>query len=68
MCSLGYFGTRVILVGVPNLLTEVSDTGIKLVPNDTGVLGRVLRPYRTLPKTSVGYLPQKYPRHTLVQP
>ena len=38
-------------------LTEVSGSGIEAVPNLARVLGRVLRPYRTLSKTSVGYLP-----------
>ena len=33
----------------------------------TGVFGRVLRPYRTLSKNLVGYLPSKYPRSTLVR-
>ena len=68
----------VFLVGVPELATEVSgtgivvpnipvsDTGIEFVPNYTGVFGRVLRQYRILPKTSVGYLPRKYPRYTLL--
>ena len=79
-------------------LTEVSGTGIQVVPNlpkcrvpvlrsyrtyrSVGVpasssyrtipecsVGRVLRPYRTLrtQKTSVGYLPSKCPRYTLVR-
>ena len=47
--------------------TEVSGPGVKFVPNHTGVFGRVLRPYRTLPKSSVGYLPRKYPRYILVR-
>ena len=38
------------------------------VPNDTGMFGTALRPHQTLPKTSVGYLPSKYPRYTLVRP
>ena len=67
VCSVGYTSTRGIFGGRTEA-TEVSGTGIEFVPNLTGVFGRVLRPYRTLPKTSVGYLPQKYPRHTLVQP
>ena len=62
VCSVRYTGTRFFCGRTE--ITEVSGTGIKFVPNHTGVFGRVLRPYRTLPKTSVGYLPRKYPRYT----
>ena len=71
--SVGY---RYIEV-VPNLpsvgywyrgRTELTDVGVKFVPNLTAVLGRGLRPYRTLPKTSIGYLPSKYPRYTCSLP
>ena len=49
-------------------LTEVSGTGTELVPNYTGVFGRVLRPYRTVPKASLGRIsPSKYPRYTFVR-
>ena len=48
-------------------LTEVSGTGIKFVPNLTGVFGNVLRRYRTLGYASVGYLPSKFPRYSLVR-
>ena len=41
----GIFGAR-------TELTDVSGTGIEFVPNLTGVFGRVLRPCRTLPKTT----------------
>ena len=47
--STGYAGTRGIFGGRTELF-EVSGIGIKFVPNHTGVLGRVLRPYRTLMK------------------
>ena len=65
VCSAGYADipdtdTRGIF-GRRTKLTEVSGTGIEFVPNLTGVFGRVLMPYRTLPKTWVGYLPSKYP-------
>ena len=40
-------------------LTEVWGTGIDFVPNLTGVFGRVLRAYRTLPEASAGYFPTK---------
>ena len=45
----------------------MSGTGIEVVPNLTGEFGRVLEPYGTLPKTSVGSLPSTYPRFTLVR-
>ena len=57
MCSAEYYRYRYPgTFGERTELTEVSATGIKFVPNHKGVFGRVLRPYRTLPKTSVGYL------------
>ena len=40
----------------------------EFVPNLTGVSGRVLRPYRTLLRTSVGYLSNKHPRYNSVRP
>ena len=46
--------------------TEVLGTGVEFVPNLAGVFDRVLQPYRSLPKTSVGYLPTNYSRYTLV--
>ena len=51
--------------GIPK--SELLGTGIEFVPNLTRMFGRVLRPYRTLPMTSVGYLPSKYLRHTVVR-
>lgn len=45
--------------------TEVSETGIEVVRNLAGVVGRVLEPYRFLPKTPVVYLPGNHPRYTL---
>ena len=48
-------------------LAELSGTGIEFVLNLTGVFGRVLRPYRTLPKTLIEYVPSKYPRYTFVR-
>ena len=48
-------------------LAKVSGTGIEFVPNLTGVFSRVLRPYRTLWQGSVGYLPSKHTRYTLVR-
>ena len=61
------YDTRGVLGGRTQL-TEVSGTGIEFVPNLTGVFGRVLRPYRTVPKTCVGYSPTKHPRYSLVRP
>ena len=60
-------GCWLLLVGVPKV-TEVSGAGIEVVPNLTGVFGRLLRLYRTLPKTSVGYSPRKYPRYAAARP
>ena len=61
-----YTDTRGI-VGRRTELTQVSGTGIEVVPNLTGVFGRVLMPYRTLPNTWVGYLlTNKYPQNTVV--
>ena len=37
---------------------------IEVVPSLTGVFGRVLRPYRNLPKTSGGCWPRQYLRYT----
>ena len=37
-------------------LIDVPGTGIEFVPNLTGVYGRSLRPYRTIPRSLVGYL------------
>ena len=45
-------GTSIPVPGVHSSgrteLTEVAGTGIELVPNLTGVIGRVLRPFLTL--------------------
>ena len=64
--SVGYTDTRGIFGGRTEL-SEVSGTGMEFVQNHTGVFGRVFRPYRTSPRTSVGYLPRKYPRDALVR-
>ena len=64
ICSVGYNGTRGIFDGRTKL-TEVPDTGVDAVPNLTGVFGRVLRPYRTFPRTPVGCLPSNYPHYVL---
>ena len=63
VCSIG---TRGIFGGGTELYTELSGTGIEFMPKLTGVLGSVLRLYRTLPKASVGCLPSQYSRYTLV--
>ena len=52
----GIFGGCTELTGLSGSeLTEVSDSGIKFVPNHTGVFGRVLRLYQTLPNTGTCY-------------
>ena len=61
------YHTRGVFGGCTEV-TEVSSTGIEFVPNLTKVFRRVLRPYRTLTKNSVGYLPGKYRRLNLVRP
>ena len=66
VCPVGYTGAQGI-AGGPTEVTEVSGTGIELVPNLNGVLGGVLRSYRAVRMASVGYLPNKYPRYTSVR-
>lgn len=65
-CSVWYTGTQGD-VGGRIKLTQVSGTGTESVPNLTGISGRVLRPHRTLQQGSVGYIPIKHPRYTLVR-
>ena len=67
VCPVGYTGAQGI-AGGPTEVTEVSGTGIELVPNLNGVLGGVLRPYRAVRMASVGYLPNKYPQYTWYVP
>lgn len=62
VCSVEYTGTRGMLGGsIASSYRSVGCRYIELVPNLKGVFGTALRPYPTLPKPSIGYLPSRYP-------
>ena len=53
-------------MGLPKLPKSRAPV-FEFVPNHTRAFGGVSRPYRTLPRTSVGVLPSNYPRYTVVR-
>lgn len=55
----GYYPKKALMFLGTSRTNQSSGTSIEFVPNHTRVLYRVLKPYRTLPNTSVGCLPSK---------